>query len=519
MSVLSYAEIHYRPRFIPSAVFRRQPEVISDIPRRIEPESPLPVCILIKDADRFPIVLEAVIVHITYPEGRERIARFPYQNEKIVSPVWWDVINIMPEYTGTALIDVYIQVVSGKQRKLIRIDNYHDTTHMPFTVHIAESPLPGGEGWYHGDIHCHTMYTADQIEFGAPLEMTAVAAYALGLRWIAVTDHSYDLDDREGSYADRDPFLRKWWLMRGESELLSRSLILIPGEEVTCRTKNGLNCHMLSLNSDTFIHGSGDSGERGLDTRTEKSVGEAVSACVEGGGIACAAHPFERIPIFERMLLKRGPWTKEDLETPGIVGMQFYNGIRDAGFRAGKEMWIKFLLSGRKMYAFGGSDAHGDFNRFRGIGVPFWSVVESPRFTFGSVRTVVHADVLSRDSIFQSLGAGHAVVTDGPFIDLAVHSGETRAIPGDTCGHGEVTVELSCTSSTEFGPLKHCRLVGGLFTKNTERTLASMDSKDDRIFIENTRPIDTTNLRYLRAECETAQGNVCFTNPVWVSGN
>ncbi|MFC1511782.1 hypothetical protein ACFL5H_01130 [Candidatus Latescibacterota bacterium] len=235
--------------------------------------------------------------------------------------------------------------------------------------------------------------------------------------------------------------------------------------------------------------------------------------------MACAAHPFERISIFERMLLKRGPWTKEDLETPGIVGMQFYNGIRDAGFRAGKEMWIRFLLSGRKMYAFGGSDAHGDFNRFRGIGVPFWSVVESPRFTFGSVRTVVHADVLSRDSIFQSLGAGHAVVTDGPFIDLAVHSGGIRAIPGDTCGHGEVTVELSCKSSMEFGPLKHYRLVGGLFTENTERTLASMDSKDESFFIKSNRPIDTTDLRYLRAECETAQGNVCFTNPVWVSGN
>ena len=516
MPLLSYAEIHYRPRYMPSLIFRKQPEIISDIPRRIDPGRPVPVFILVKDADRFPIVLESIVVHIAYSGGIERIAQFPYGNQKIESELWWDSINIVPEHTGHALIDVYVQCMLRGKKRIIRTDNYPGTSHAPFPVEIADAFLPGGEGWHHGDIHCHSYYTADQVEFGAPLEMTAFAAYCMGLNWIAATDHSYDLDNRWDSASEQDPLLQKWWLMRSDSEEFSHNMVIVPGEEVTCRTSEGRNCHMLSLNADSFISGSGDSGEQGFGVPSQHSVGEAVSACTGSGGLACAAHPFERIPVSERLILKRGPWTQKDLETPGICGMQFYNGARDKGFRAGKEEWIQLLLAGKKIHAFGGSDSHGDLNRSRRIGMPLVSVTESPEHTLGMVRTVVHAEHQNRESILQGLSGGHAVVTDGPFIDLAVRDGANRCIPGDTCRSGNLTVEAACRSSKEFSPIRIFRLMGGLAAEKRELVLANMQGGNE-YDMDDRFPIETGNILYIRAECETVRGHICFTNPVWIS--
>jgi len=73
-------------------------------------------------------------------------------------------------------------------------------------------------------------------------------------------------------------------------------------------------------------------------------------------------------------------------------------------------------------------------------------------------------------------------------------------------------------SSTEFGPLRHCRLMAGAPEEKTERTIVSLNPADECFSLEHRETIDTDNLRYLRAECETTQGNICITNPVWISG-
>ncbi|MCD6308919.1 MAG: CehA/McbA family metallohydrolase, partial [Candidatus Latescibacteria bacterium] len=298
--------------------------------------------------------------------------------------------------------------------------------------------------------------------------------------------------------------------------VLQSSFTVIPGEEVTCRTKRGKNCHMLAIDSARFISGSGDGGERGLDTATEHSIGEAAAACREWGGFACAAHPLERVPLLERLILDRGEWGPDDLRTPGISGMQIYNGRRDSGFRRGRKAWKKLLLDGYRMTIFGGSDSHGDFNRRRSIELPLLSVGEELSNTLGCVRTVVRADSWRKDDISEALRSGRSVVTDGPFVDLSLMAGEAVCRPGDTMTEGSFSIHARFLSSEEFGALKRAAVYGGIKGEAEERTIVSLGAFARPFEHVFESPAEERRFSYIRAECETSTGRLCLTNPVWL---
>ena len=55
-----YTEIHYRFPFIFSRYFKKEPEILADIPHRINPSMKIPVMLLIKDADKYPVELNNI---------------------------------------------------------------------------------------------------------------------------------------------------------------------------------------------------------------------------------------------------------------------------------------------------------------------------------------------------------------------------------------------------------------------------------------------------------------------------
>jgi hypothetical protein len=71
-------------------------------------------------------------------------------------------------------------------------------------VFRSSHALPNVDGghWFYGDTHHHTAYTDNPAEIGSPVTATAWAASSIGLSWLAVTDHSNDLD----SDADAENF-------------------------------------------------------------------------------------------------------------------------------------------------------------------------------------------------------------------------------------------------------------------------------------------------------------------------
>ena len=62
--IFLYAELHYRFKWIGSRYYKKEPEILSDIPLRIEPGEKLPIIIIIKDANLYPIILNNIKVII-----------------------------------------------------------------------------------------------------------------------------------------------------------------------------------------------------------------------------------------------------------------------------------------------------------------------------------------------------------------------------------------------------------------------------------------------------------------------
>jgi hypothetical protein len=85
--------------------------------------------------------------------------------------------------------------------------------HRYLQVHLAAHPLPMGRAasaaipaaggiagsaartWFYGDTHYHSAHTNDVWEFGNPVADARRAGMAIGLDWLAITDHSCDLDE------------------------------------------------------------------------------------------------------------------------------------------------------------------------------------------------------------------------------------------------------------------------------------------------------------------------------------
>jgi hypothetical protein len=201
VSLALYAEIHFRP--IPGLcrLYRREPEVVTDIPWRLEPGVELPLLCLVKDADRFPVDIESVELTLLDRDGVEVFRR----TEKLSAPVrdrlWWKVFSYDPPPGVTGYLWARVKVrllIRGRVREVIG-HNYRGDLSRLHRIYLSAENLPRKEGWRLGDIHHHSFYTDDMAEFGAPVPAAVRAARSLGFDWLAITDHSYDLDDAAGS--------------------------------------------------------------------------------------------------------------------------------------------------------------------------------------------------------------------------------------------------------------------------------------------------------------------------------
>ena len=75
----AYAETHFRffPLF-PSVLYKREPEIVFDLPRRLNPGEDLPISLLTNDIHRFPI--EPDIVSVTISERSHKPLLFKFND-------------------------------------------------------------------------------------------------------------------------------------------------------------------------------------------------------------------------------------------------------------------------------------------------------------------------------------------------------------------------------------------------------------------------------------------------------
>lgn len=521
--VALYAETHYRFRYFFSALTKREPELIADAPFRVEPGVPVPVLLLAKDADRHPLRIIRVAVRVTQ-NGRDiRDHIIPVRKPDLDARWWWQIANVSVEgLEGWIDLDVRFEIDVGGTHRVYHNDNHRTSSRRPLRVYVSPTPLPKLRGMHLGDIHTHSDSTDDQVEFGVPLEAAVRLSGPLGISFFAATDHSYDLDDSVESYLRNDPTLPKWRRFHTRIDRLGKerkSVTVIRGEEVSCRNQAGRNVHLLRLGSRDFVAGSGDGAERWFRTRSEHSIPEVLEKGHDS--LMFAAHPAEDVPFLQRVLLYRDSWPDRDVRLPKLHGVQFANGSH-RGFERGLQQWISALLDGHRLIAVAGNDAHGNFNRFRQIGIPFVLLREADEHLFGRMRTAVLTGSNSESSVLRALAAGRCAITDGPVARLdARTSGRSVITMGGVTASRDLTFDITARSTAEFGEIDRVILWWGALGNRAEAHLASLAGDGfefrDRLVWRFDRP------SYVRLEVRTSgkgsydgRSHWCFTNPIWI---
>ncbi len=498
VAAIGYAEIHYRFRYFFSLLKRRRPEILADLPPRIETGGPFPLVITVKDADRYPARIDAVEIEIRKCADGKSIIHSPEVEPIELRESFRELFFPLPPAEKPGELDVTATIKgiypdSGKRFSLVN-DNYPGGFRQPFRVTAMEEPLPVGGGWFCGDIHCHSRYTDDQVEFGAGLESLSLVAAATGYSWAGVTDHSYDMDDLPGDYLKNDPSLEKWGRFHeeildlnklagdgGEEERRTRAH-LVPGEEVSCGGSGGWNLHLILLGNRKFIPGYGDGAEKWLRTKPTSTLDEVLDQ-VEGfeEPVACyAAHPFAKINFLERLLVNRGPWEPSDLAKGRLHGWQLWNRreVDDPDVLRGLRPWVNMLLHGKRIALAAGSDSHGNFGAERSIRVPFLSLRAIPRLRWSRIWTAVKTESpMSVEAIIEGLVKGVTVVSNGPFASIsAVSNGGTECgIGGETGWRRGLVIRLEALSSPEFGEISGGMVFLGITGETEERVLGRFE--------------------------------------------
>ncbi len=520
-----YAETHYSFKGVYSRLKKNEPEIILDVPFRIEPDQPVPILLLCKDADIFPVLLKHLSIKV-FHQNEIISTHAVIINTLVTQRFWFQIfdIELKSRPIGEVLIDATIEIEINGYVKQYSNDNYRISSHKPFAVYLAEQSLPDLNRVVWGDLHYHSNYTRDQVEFGAPLPATMQLAKRLGLKFFAVTDHSYDLDDDEKDMLKNDPELKKWQNMQAEVESLNANhdFVIIPGEEVSAGNHRGKNVHFLILNNKKFIPGKGDGAEKWFHTKPDLSITEILQN-LESSALAFAGHPEIQPPFLQKLLVRRGKWAANDYVHERLNGLQIWNGKNDDFFQQGLSQWRKQLLSGRKLIIIAGNDAHGNFNRFRQIGFPFFTFRETDWEIFGKMRTGVIRDheELSSSSLLECLRQGRCVISDGPLLLFYGSTGVSNSFQiGDIYRSGRIDLTIQAQSTREFGSLKKLSIYVGDILKKEEYILWEEQNFSFKFQYQKEIKIPSLpRIGYIRGELHT--GNVgqdyhCYTNPLWI---
>lgn len=501
--LLSYAEIHYAFRFLKPKYYRKLPEIIADVP--IRTKKLLPIFIIIKDAHLFPVTLKKVAVTISHSEGA-LTKEFIF--DSLIEDKYFSRISEidLEQITDEQILQVSVKILISKTGKSYEFtnDNFTGINLKYFNCYYSSNPLPHPENWFAGESHYHSNYTEDQVEFGADIPSAKRAGKSLGLSWLFVTDHSYDLDDEEDCCTKNDANLPKWHKMKAEAKQNDEDEFrVIFGEEVSIGNSTGKNVHMPAMNLEEFIEGSGDSAEkwfRNKPSRFLKEIPKIQKAHPKS--LFFAAHPTDKVPLMQKLTLRRGYWTEKDYRQSGIKYLQIINSAKPDSVFGAIEYWKKLLLKGHKFCILAGNDAHGNFGIMRQIKSPFTKLFSSPHQVFGKFFT---AFKYFENSPIEGIKNGEVIVSNGPFINFFLKS-ESKEYPiGSVIDEIEAEIMVETRTAPEFGKITETRLFAGKGSRETELNFISGDS------------LDLIGCSYLRMSLKTKNGGLAFTNPVFIS--
>lgn len=553
-----YPEIHYRFKYFPfSFYYKREPEILIDIPHKSissNNNKRFPVFLIVKDADQFPIYLKELDFQFRFPAGfGQDIVKHKvfFKDGKLIKnsifkeTFYFDLSSETIDHGIVSLTcNISIDIVNSKGVRVDKTfinDNFSfgksTKKSLDFFINDDEKLF---DNYYQGDLHYHSDYTKDQVEFGAPLSMTKECGKFLGMKFTLITDHSYDLDDMEDNYLKRDPDVKQFHKMKDEcKELSDEEFRLINSEEVTVKNNRGRNVHLIVANEEKFFHGTGDDAEQWLKTTSENSISDVLASIKTNNinSIAIAAHPFVKTPFLEGLLINRGEWSKSDVlnayKNYGLNLIQILNGELDEGFFIGLKIWIELLLDSKKMFIVAGNDAHGNFSSFRQIELPMMRMVKKKIQLYGKCRTVVYGEKPENSvSILERIKKGSSYITNGAHIDFLVSFNNRDYRFGENVEVSTFSGTASVKSSINFkiassifsGYIRSVKIFCGNLIEKKEFVVYEDKVEGDDLYFEE-KELELFDFgfdRYYRLEIETYYANnkeikMVLSNPIWIT--
>lgn len=492
------------------------PEIFVDAPHQLLPGKPLTVWLLVKDADRFPVRVRAVTFTLRDESGATGRERFELDDasarcDKHLQHRAFTLARA--SFRGRLQVWARIEGEDARGRvHVIETHNYPRLPSFPLEIHLLDAPPPALAGWFAGEMHSHSEFTSDHVEFGAPLALMQETADAVGLDFFLSSDHSYDFPYHRARYLEALDPRENFAAYRAQAAALNNARPTLPtiiaGEEISCGNARGENVHLLAFGHPEFIPGNGDGGRRGLNSRPDLTIAEVLERL--GDTPAFAAHPAGHRSRMQRLVLGRGPWRDEDVR-PGsggrsVRGLQFWNGTLGRDYQDGKAQWVSRLLAGQRLLPLGANDAHGDFNHNIHVKIPLVSVRLSRGHLFGRVRTLVPAADKSPESLAEAFRGTRTLCTDGPFATLE-HAGDGL-------------LRVRALSTPDFGSWASVTVLGASPGEPRERALAAwtFDGEGPQVF-EERLTLDSPGgpaPAYARLEVLTRSGRRALTSAVFI---
>ena len=511
---LHYAETHFKFKLPWPLLYKPWPEIQTDAPFQFLPGIEPTLWIVVRDAHRFPTLIEKIDISIVGTEDFRASKTVDLQIRATEQFGFYPVkLGKLP--AGNYDIDCRISAkrinengepTADKERCFSRW-NLPGLKPAPLKIQVLAEEPPKAPGFVAGETHCHTHYSADHVEHGASPAVLQQAAKAVGLDFVSCTDHAYDFAYTTEDYTkEADTPLTRFDMLREEIRKLNDAQaenmpFMIAGEEVSSGNSKGENVHMTVLGPEGYLPGLGDCGRNWLDNKPTFRI----SKLLEMTTAHCfAAHPMQPMGYLEKFIFRRGYWSHKDLNLDAshkIRGIQFWNGIRDEGFKLGRDWWIEELGKGNFLLPIGGNDAHGDLNDTTSVSLPLISLRHSREHVFGKVRTVVKLDSpLTLNTLNEAFAGDNCYITDGPALWWE---------------RGEKKVTFHARNTQDFGgAFRYIRIYGrrrnnsGKLTPHEELCMESLVAAPAKTDIS----VNADNFAYLRAECETATGKFAMTS-------
>ena len=577
---LRYAETHFKFRLPWSLLYKPWPEIIFDAPFQFVPGVEPMLWIVVRDADHFPTTIKnaEIVLKVRAEDAQPQDSQIKNAQQsgivirKDLNIEVREQMKFIPLALGKIPAGTYeahckLTVERNGKTQTFERWNLPRLKPVPLRFKVLNEVPPIAPGYAAGEMHCHTHYSADHVEYGATPEVFQQAAKAVGLDFVSCTDHAYDFAFTQEDFTkEAESPVPRFQKLRDEIAALpttdengNRLPLLIAGEEVSAGNSKGENVHMTVLGPEGYLPGLGDCGRYWLENRPTRSIKQILNMTEAH---CFAAHPFQQMGLLEKFVFRRGYWKPEDLNWApekaqennsaprkhSIRGLQFWNGIRDEGFKLGREFWINELGKGNYLLPIGGNDAHGDLNSMTAVSMPLFSLKHTRAHTFGNVRTVVkimnpveasplqggnstsHPEQSSskqssskqsfstegRETIISRIAIGSETITSQSL--NAAFSGDNCYItdgPALWWERSDKEIIFHARSNKETGGgFRYIRIFGrrelpnGKLAPTEEIMLGSLIATPDHADI----PVATFGFAYVRAECETATGKFALTS-------